>query len=160
VSDTGSEPAKAARAAHLAALVDMMPFARRLGVELVSAEPAEVRGRLAWSAELCTSGGMLHGGAVMALADSLGGICAYLNLPPGASTATISSSTSFLRGVRGGVLHAVARPLHVGRTVIVVQTSLTDERGKLAAQVTQTQAVLPVSDTAQVALAERPGPSE
>jgi 1,4-dihydroxy-2-naphthoyl-CoA hydrolase len=126
----------------LAALVDMMPFARRLGIQLASADPAEVHGSLAWSPELCTTGGMLHGGAVMALADSVGGICAFLNLPAGAGTATISSSTSFLRGVRGGVLQAVARPLHAGRTVIVVQTSLTDERGKLAAQVTQTQAVL------------------
>jgi uncharacterized protein (TIGR00369 family) len=102
----------------LAALAGMMPFARRLGIELASAEPAEVRGGLAWSAGLRTTGGMLHGGAVMALADSIGGICAFLNLPAGAGTATISSSTSFLRAVRGGVLQAVARPLHVGRTVM------------------------------------------
>ncbi len=128
--------------ADLAGLVDMMPFAGRLGIQLASAEPAEVRGSLAWSAELCTTGGILHGGVLMALADSIGAICAYLNLPEGAGTATISSSTSFLRGVRGGVLQAVARPLHAGRTVIVVQTSLADDRGRLAAQVTQTQAVL------------------
>jgi uncharacterized protein (TIGR00369 family) len=74
--------------------------------------------------------------------DSAGGLCAYLNLPPGAQTATMSSSTVFLRGVRGGVVTAVSRPLHTGRTVIVVQTDLLDDTGRLAAQVTQTQAVL------------------
>jgi uncharacterized protein (TIGR00369 family) len=77
----------------------------------------------------------------MALADSLAGICAHLNLPPGARTATISSSTVFLRGVQAGVVTAVARPLHAGRAVIVVQTDLTDDGGQLVAQVTQTQAV-------------------
>jgi uncharacterized protein (TIGR00369 family) len=77
----------------------------------------------------------------MALADSLGGICAHLNLPPGARTATISSSTVFLRGIQAGMVTAVTRPLHAGRAVIVVQTDLTGDDGNLAAQVTQTQAV-------------------
>ena len=122
-------------------LLGLMPFAVTLGIELDSASAAEVRGHLAWSPERCTSGGILHGGALMALADSLGGICAYLNLPLGARTATISSSSVFLRGIQAGVVSAVARPLHAGRAVIVVQTDLTDDGGNLAAQVTQTQAV-------------------
>jgi 1,4-dihydroxy-2-naphthoyl-CoA hydrolase len=124
-------------------LLRVMPFAAALGVVLDAAEPGEVRGRLPWSPERCTAGGVLHGGALMALADSLGGICAFLNLPSGAQTATIGSSTAFMRAVRTGVVSAVARPLHAGRTVIVVQTDLTDDDGRRVAQVTQTQAVLP-----------------
>src|ERR1035438_526873 len=122
-------------------LLALMPFAVSLGIELDAASAAEVRGHLAWSAGLCTAGGILHGGVLMALADSLGGICAHLNLPPGARTATISSSSVFLRGIQAGVVTAVARPLHAGRAVIVVQTELTDDGGQLAAQVTETQAV-------------------
>jgi uncharacterized protein (TIGR00369 family) len=129
-------------AASLGELVAMMPFAAWLGLVLDSATPDEVRARLAWAPHLCTTGGLLHGGALMALADSTGGLCAYLNLPPGASTATTSSATVFTRAVRDGEVTAVARPLHVGRTVIVVQTDLTDQAGRRVAQVTQTQAVL------------------
>jgi 1,4-dihydroxy-2-naphthoyl-CoA hydrolase len=124
------------------ALLRAMPFAIALGVVLESAAAGEVRGRLAWSPERCTAGGLLHGGALMALADSVGGICAFLNLPPGAETMTISSSTAFMRGVREGTVTAIARPLHTGRTVTVVQTELLDEAGRRVAQVTQTQAVL------------------
>jgi len=127
---------------ELTGLLELMPFAARLGIGLDAAAPGEVRGHLAWSIGLCTAGGILHGGALMALADSLGGLCAYLNLPHGARTATISSSTVFTRGIRGGTVTAVARPLHTGRTSIVVQTDLLDASGRLAAQVTQTQAVL------------------
>jgi len=78
----------------------------------------------------------------MALADSLGGVCTYLNLPEDATTATIESKTNFFRAVRGGAATATCMPLHVGRSTIVVQSNLTDDRGKLVAQVTQTQAVL------------------
>jgi 1,4-dihydroxy-2-naphthoyl-CoA hydrolase len=120
----------------------VMPFGATLGIELDSVDATEVRGHLAWSERLCTTNGLMHGGALMSLADSLGGLCAFLNLPPGAQTATMSSSTVFLRAVRGGVVTAVSRPLHTGRTVIVVQTDLLDDTGRLAAQVTQTQAVL------------------
>ncbi|HKE81366.1 MAG TPA: PaaI family thioesterase [Solirubrobacteraceae bacterium] len=120
----------------------LMPFAVQLGIELDAAAPEEVRGRLAWAPERCTAAGVLHGGALMALADSLGGVCAYLNLPAGAQTTTITSSTSFMRAVREGEVTAVARPLHAGRSVIVVQTDLTDGAGKRVAQVTQSQAVL------------------
>ena len=99
--------------AELGDLVAMMPFAAQLGIELTAATPEEVTGRLAWREDLCTTGGLLHGGALMALADSLGGVCAFLNLPPGAGTATISSTTNFLRAVRGGHAVATTRPLRV-----------------------------------------------
>jgi 1,4-dihydroxy-2-naphthoyl-CoA hydrolase len=122
-------------------LLKAMPFATALGIQLDAAEASEVRGRLAWAPERCTAGGVMHGGALIALADSLGGLCAFLNLPEGAQTTTISSSTSFMRAVRSGEVTAVARPLHTGRTVIVVQTDLTDEEGRRVAQVTQAQAV-------------------
>jgi uncharacterized protein (TIGR00369 family) len=124
----------------LTELMGMVPFAVMLGMELVSATAEEVIGRLDWREELGTIGGALHGGAMMSLADNLGGVCAYLNLPPGATTATISSSTNFMRGVREG-LTATARPLRVGRSVIVVQTELRDDAGRLVAQTTQAQAV-------------------
>jgi len=120
----------------------MMPFAAGLGIVLDAAAPGEIRGRMPWAPERCTTGGILHGGALIALADSLGGICAFLNLPPGALTATTSSATVFTRAVRSGEVTAVTRPLHVGRSTIVVQTDLTDDAGRRVAQVTQTQAVL------------------
>jgi uncharacterized protein (TIGR00369 family) len=132
----------------LDALLSAMPFASGLGMTLDAAGPEEVRGRIAWAEELCTSGGLLHGGALMAFADSLGGVCAFLNLPAAAGTATTSSSTVFLRGVRSGEVNGVTHPLHVGRTTIAVRTDLRDDRGRLVAQVTQTQAVLHVTPSA------------
>jgi len=123
-------------------LVAMMPFAQALGLVLTSAEKDEVRGRMDWAAERCTSFGVLHGGALMAFADSLGAVCAVLNLPEGASTSTIESKTNFFRAVREGHVEGVARPLHIGRRTIVVQTDVYDQAGKRVAQVTQTQAVL------------------
>ena len=119
------------------------PFTAFLGIEMLSAEPAEVRARLAWSEEICTAGGVMHGGALMGLADNVGGFCAFLNLPEGAGgTATIESKTNFLGPVRQGHVNAVSRPLHKGRRTIVVDTELYDDAGKLVARVTQTQAVL------------------
>ena len=121
----------------------LMPFTGTLGVELVVNRPEEVRARLAWSEALCTSGGVLHGGVIMSLADSTGGSCGFLNLPAGATgTTTIESKTNFLRAVRGGHIEAVSRPLHAGRTVIVIETDVVDADGRLAARVTQSQAVL------------------
>ena len=124
------------------AMVALMPFAVAVGVELDSVSPGEVVGRLPWAPERCTAGGVLHGGALMTLADTTGAVCAFLNLPPGASTSTVSSSTSLMRAVRTGHAHAVARPLHVGRTFVVVSVDLSDDDGRRVAQVTQTQAVL------------------
>jgi 1,4-dihydroxy-2-naphthoyl-CoA hydrolase len=123
-------------------LVALMPFAQELGVHVDTATKDEVRGRLDWRPELCTAGGVLHGGALMALADSVGAICAFLNLPEGANTATIESKTNFFRGVRDRHVDAVAKPLHVGRTSIVVQTDLADADGKPVALTIQTQAIL------------------
>ncbi len=119
------------------------PFTAFLGIEMLAATKEEVRARLAWREETCTAGGAMHGGALMALADNTGGFCAFLNLPDGAGgTATIESKTNFLGPVRGGRVHAVSRPLHVGRRTIVVDTELHDDDGRLVARVTQTQGVL------------------
>jgi uncharacterized protein (TIGR00369 family) len=123
-------------------LVAIMPFAALLGIELEAASPDEVVGSFQWREDLCTVGGLLHGGALMSLADSFGGLCSYLNLPTGASTATISSSTNLLRAVRQGRVRGRARPLRVGRSVIVVQTDLHDDGDRLIAQTTQAQAVI------------------
>jgi uncharacterized protein (TIGR00369 family) len=132
--------------ASLTDLVALMPFAVEVGVELDSARPELVAGSLAWSPERCTSGGVLHGGVLMSLADSLGALCAHLNLLEGASTSTIESKTNFFRAVRSGRLHGAARPLHVGRTTIAVQTELRDDDERLVGLVTQTQAVLAPRD--------------
>jgi 1,4-dihydroxy-2-naphthoyl-CoA hydrolase len=120
-----------------------MPFTALLGATALRADRDEVVLRLGWDASRCTSDGLMHGGALMALADSAGGWCGFLNLPDGATgTATTSSTTHFLRPVTSGRVDAVARPLSVGRTVIVLDTELRDAAGKLAARVTQMQAVL------------------
>ena len=122
-----------------------MPFAVATGVEIERAEATEVVGRLPWAPERCTAGGLLHGGALMTLADSIGAVCAFLNLPPGASTSTAAATTSLVRGLRAGAAHAVARPAHVGRSFILVNVEITDDDGRLLAQTSQTQAVLPGS---------------
>jgi uncharacterized protein (TIGR00369 family) len=126
-------------------LLQAMPFANLIGAELVSASHEEVRGRLEWAPERCTTGGILHGGVLMSLADSVGACCAALNLPEDAGTATIESKTNFFRAVREGFVEAVSTPLHVGRTTIVVQTDLLDGQGRRVARVTQTQAVIPAA---------------
>ncbi|HEX8790570.1 MAG TPA: PaaI family thioesterase [Polyangiaceae bacterium] len=123
-------------------LVTLMPFTGKCGIRIVAASATEVRGELAWSSDLCTAGGVMHGGALMTLADSVGATCAFLNLPPGASTTTIESKSNFFRALRTGRAVATATPLHVGRTIIVVQTDIRDEQEKRIALVTQTQAVL------------------
>lgn len=84
----------------------------------------------------------MHGGALMTLGDSMGGICAFLNLPEGATTSTVESKTNFFRAVKGGIVESFTKPLHVGRNFIVVQTDLRDDQGRMVGQVTQTQAVL------------------
>jgi uncharacterized protein (TIGR00369 family) len=124
-----------------AQLREVMPFAALIGVEVLEAGPELVRGRLEWEHERCTAGGVMHGGALMALADTCGGACAFLNLPEGAvGTATIESKTNFLRAVREGAVTAATRPLHTGRTMIVLETEIAREDGSLVAKVTQTQA--------------------
>jgi uncharacterized protein (TIGR00369 family) len=125
----------------LKSLSELIPFAAAIGMELLEATPELVVSRLQWSPERCTTSGVMHGGALMALADNGGGVCAFLNLPEGAvGTATIESKTNFLRAVREGAVTASSRPLHLGRTMVVVETELVRDDGKLAAKVTQTQA--------------------
>jgi 1,4-dihydroxy-2-naphthoyl-CoA hydrolase len=119
-----------------------MPFAGTMGVELAAATSGEVRGAMDWAPERCTGADVMHGGALMAFADTLGAVCALLNLRAGESTSTIESKTNFFRAVRAGRVEGISRPLHTGRTTIVVQTDILDDQGRRVAQVTQTQAVL------------------
>lgn len=119
-----------------------MPLCATLGVRASEVGAERVSLSLDWAPELCTSGGLLHGGVLMALADAAGGACAFANLPSGASgTSTVESKTNFLGGVTAGEVTAVASALHVGSTTIVVETELTSG-GRLVAKVTQTQLVL------------------
>lgn len=141
MSDSKASSGTGRRLTH-EVMAELVPFAATLGLELVSATPERVEGRLAWSPGRCTAGGVLHGGALMAMADNFGGVCAYLNLPPGTTTSTIESKTNFFRAVRRGRVDGVSRPLHVGRSTIVVQTNLFDGDGRRIAQTTQTQAVV------------------
>ena len=126
-----------------AGLLASMPFAAELGIDLQEATANRVLGSLPWSPGKCTVGGVLHGGALMTLADSVGAVCAFLNLPAGAGTSTVESKTNFLRPVLAGRVHAEARPLHTGRTVVVVQTDLRDDENRLCGRTTQTQLVIP-----------------
>lgn len=122
---------------------ETVPFAGTLGVEVVGSGPEEVRARVEWRPERCTAGGVLHGGVIMSLADTTGAMCVVQNLPDDASgTTTIESKTNFLRAVRDGYAEAVSRPLHAGRTVVVIETDVTDAAGRPVAKVLQTQAVL------------------
>jgi uncharacterized protein (TIGR00369 family) len=119
-----------------------MSLCATLGMRAEVFNADEVTLTLDWAPGLLTSGDALHGGALMALADSAGGACAFLNLPDGAAgTSTIESKTNFLGGVRTGTVRATARPLHRGRTTIVIETELR-AGDKLVAKTTQTQAVL------------------
>ena len=117
-----------------------MPFSDLMGVEIVEREKTRVVGRMTVRDDLCTSGGILHGGAYMAFADALGAIGGVLNLAPGARTATLESKTNFLRGAPvGSTVTGEATPLHIGRRSSVWQTRITNDEGKLMALVTQTQ---------------------
>jgi 1,4-dihydroxy-2-naphthoyl-CoA hydrolase len=123
---------------------DIIPFAKTMGVEIVEASSQRVVGKLLVRPDLCTTGGALHGGAVMALADSLGAIGAYLSLPEGAKgTTTIESKTNFLGAAQAGTtVTAEATPVHSGKRTGVWQTRITGEDGKAIALVIQTQLVL------------------
>jgi len=125
-------------------LLDHMPFARVLGLELTSAEPERIVASFEVREELCTTGRIMHGGAIMAVADTLGAVGAFLNLPDGAkATTTIESKTNFLGAARlGAKVTAVTTPVHVGGKTSVWQTRLATEDDKAVALVTQTQLVL------------------
>jgi uncharacterized protein (TIGR00369 family) len=117
-----------------------MPFSNLMGVEIVERTKGKVVGRLVVREDLCTAGGILHGGAFMAFADALGAIGGVLNLTPGARTTTLESKTNFLGSAKvGTTVTGEATPLHVGRRSSVWQTHITNDDGKLLALVIQTQ---------------------
>lgn len=117
-----------------------MPFADLMGVEVLERGKARVTGRLLVRDDLCTAGGILHGGAFMAFADALGAIGGFLNLEPGARTTTLESKTNFLGSAKAGTtVHGEATPLHIGRRSSVWQTRITNDDGKLLALILQTQ---------------------
>ena len=123
-------------------LATAMPFALRIGVVVDGASKDSVHGHLDWSPDLCTTGGILHGGALMTLADSLGAIAAFLHLPAGAATATVSSNTVMMRPGGKGRVSGVATIVNAGRRFITVRVDLRDEAGKPISTTTQVQAVL------------------
>src|SRR6266568_2984771 len=122
-------------------LIARMPFAAQLGMTLEEASPERVVALLPWTPQLCTSAGVMHGGALMSLADTAGALVAFLGLADGQITAT----TQMFRPVTAGTVRAVALPLNRGRTTATVQTSLYDEAGWLVAQTTQIQAIRPAA---------------
>jgi 1,4-dihydroxy-2-naphthoyl-CoA hydrolase len=150
-SERGTIGASIAQEHHIAKGADMesgqmlavQPFPRLMGVEVTEAGKTLVRGRLHVRPELCTASHIMHGGAIMAFADTLGATGAFLNLPEGALTTTIESKTNFISPApEGTTVLAESTPVHIGRRSSVWQTRITREDGKLVALVTQTQMVL------------------
>ena len=124
-----------------------LPFAKVLGLKFVAASETGVKAEMVVKPELCTRPDILHGGAVMAFADTLGAAATVLNLREGQGTTTIESKTNFFAGVPvGDVARAQCTPLHRGRTTMVWQTKVTRDDGRLCALVTQTQIVIPAGD--------------
>lgn len=124
-------------------ILSNQPFPRLMGVEIVEAAKEKVRARLVVRPDLCTAANILHGGAIMAFADTLGAIGAWLNLPDGALTTTIESKTNFIGAAKeGSTVVAESLPFHIGKRSSVWQTKIMREDGKLVAVVTQTQMVL------------------
>lgn len=128
----------------MSSIADTMPFAKSMGVNILEASSEKVVGELVVRDDLCTAGGILHGGAGMAFADSLGAIGAFLSLPEGAiSTTTIESKTNFLGAAKAGVtVRGETTPVHRGKRTSVWQTRITTTDGKPVALVIQTQMVL------------------
>jgi uncharacterized protein (TIGR00369 family) len=124
--------------------IEPLPFARLMGVTIVSVAPDLVVGELVVREDLCTRPAVLHGGAYMAFADTVGAVATVANLPDGMTTTTIESKTNFFAAIPlGDTARAECTPLHKGRTTMVWQTKITRRDGKLAAIVTQTQLVMP-----------------
>ena len=122
---------------------DQPAFARLLGFRLISAEPDEVLAELSVTQDLSNRNGVMHGGAIMSLADNIGGTATMINLPGGKTTTTLESKTNFLRPIRiGDTARARCVPLHKGRTTMVWQTTIMRGDGKPAAIITQTQVVI------------------
>lgn len=118
-------------------------LSEHLGVTFTEVTKERVRAEMTVHPHLMTIGGRLHGGSIMAFADTVGAVGAFLNLPAGANgTTTIESKTNFFAGVGEGIVRAETTAVHVGKRTSCWQTRITDEKGKLVAQVTQTQMVL------------------
>ena len=123
------------------AMIEMMPFAAKLGIALEEAGPERVVATLPWAPELCTSSGIMHGGVLMSLADTVGALVVVLGLAEGEVTATITSTTQMFRPMTGGTVRAVGVLLNRGRTTATAQTSLYDTDDRLISQTTQIQAI-------------------
>jgi len=122
---------------------EMLPFAELLGIQFVSASPDRIVAEMTVREDLCTRPAVLHGGAIMAFADTLGATGTILNLKEGAGTTTIESKTNFIAPAPVGTrVTAEATPLHRGRRTMIWQTRVTTSEGRLVALVTQTQLVL------------------
>jgi 1,4-dihydroxy-2-naphthoyl-CoA hydrolase len=127
----------------MTATIPSLPFADLMGVEVVEASKTRVVGRLTVREDLCTGGHILHGGAYMAFADTLGALAGFLNLAPGARTTTLESKTNFLGAAKvGETIRGETTPLHIGRRSSVWQTRITGAEGRLLALVIQTQMTL------------------
>ena len=123
--------------------VNIMPLARLMGIRLVEQTPDRVVAKMEVREDLCTTNSILHGGAYMAFADTIGAVATVLNLPPGAGTTTVESKTNFISAIRAGeIARAECTPVHRGKTTQVWTTRILRPDGKLAAIVTQTQMVL------------------
>jgi 1,4-dihydroxy-2-naphthoyl-CoA hydrolase len=128
-------------AADLNGLLALMPYAEGLGMRLEEASADRAVAVLDWQPELCTAGGVMHGGALMSIADTVGAVVTFLGLPEGATTATITSTTQLFRPVTSGTVRAVASIVHRGRTTVTAQTDVFDDESRLVARTTQIQAV-------------------
>jgi 1,4-dihydroxy-2-naphthoyl-CoA hydrolase len=125
------------------------PYSESLGMQFLAATPDEVTLRMPVTQAMTNRNGVMHGGAIMSLADQAAGAATHLHLPPGAATTTLESKTNFLRPIRlGDIAEARPRPLHLGRTTMIWQTDILRGDGKLAAVVIQTQMVLEWKDPA------------
>ena len=123
--------------------IDPLPFAKLMGITVVTVTPDLVVGELKVREDLCTRPAVLHGGAYMAFADTIGAVATVANLKEGEGTTTIESKTNFFAAIPlGDIARAECTPLHRGRTTMVWQTKISRSDGKLAAVVTQTQMVL------------------
>ena len=126
--------------------VNIMPLARLMGIRLVEQSPDRVVAKMVVREDLCTANSILHGGAYMAFADTIGAVATVLNLPAGARTTTVESKTNFISAIKAGeVARAECTPIHRGKTTQVWTTRILRPDGKLAAIVTQTQMVLMAS---------------
>lgn len=123
--------------------VNIMPLAKLMGIRLIEQSPDKLVAEMLVRDDLCTTNSILHGGAYMAFADTIGAVATVLNLPPGAGTTTVESKTNFVSGIKAGeIARAECTPVHRGKTTQVWTTRILRPDGKLAAIVTQTQLVL------------------